>query len=222
MGKLPFVALGFTVASMDVRGQGGRSRDIGGVAGNTLRGHIIRGLDDTPEKMMFRQVYLDTAMLVRIVSALDDVDEKRIGAMGMSQGGGLTLACAALAPIRRAAPRCPFLCDYLRVWELDMAKDAYAELDDYFRRFDPTHSRHQEVFTRLGYIDCQHLAPRIQGEVLMATGLMDTVCPPSTQFAAFNKIPGRKEVAIYPDFRHEAYPGFDDRAFAFLAELARM
>ena len=218
-GKLSFAALGFTVASMDVRGQGGRSHDSGMVLGNTLRGHIIRGIDDAPEKMFYRQAYLDTAMLTRIVAEMDDVDADRIGAMGGSQGGGLTLACASLAPIRRAAPRCPFLCDYQRVWELDMAKDAYAELTDYFRRFDPTHAREKEIFTRLGYIDCQHLAPRIQGEVLMATGLMDTVCPPSTQFAAFNRIPGKKEVVIYPDFKHENYPGFDDKAFQFLAGL---
>ena len=48
--KLPFVASGYTVVAMDCRGQGGLSEDPGGVTGNTLHGHIIRGLNDRPEK----------------------------------------------------------------------------------------------------------------------------------------------------------------------------
>ena len=46
---------------------------------------------------------------------------------------------------------------------------------------------------------------------------MDTVCPPSTQFAAYNKITSPKQTAIYPDFGHEGLPGFHDRAFQFLS-----
>jgi cephalosporin-C deacetylase len=65
--KLGYVAMGYTLAAMDCRGQGGLSEDLGNVVGNTLRGHIIRGLDDAPEKLLFRQVYLDTAQLARIV-----------------------------------------------------------------------------------------------------------------------------------------------------------
>ena len=218
--KLAFVGLGFSVAALDARGQGGLSEDTGGVKGNTLRGHIIRGLDDAPENLLFRQIYLDTAQLAGIVMDLPEVDAARVGATGGSQGGGLTLACAALEPrIKRLAPRCPFLCDYQRVWEMDLAERAYEELKAYFRLFDPRHEREDEVFARLGYIDCQHLAPRIRGEVLMGVGLMDEVCPASSQFAAFNKIEAPKEAVIYPDFAHEGYPGFDDRAFQFLAGL---
>jgi len=217
--KLSYVALGYSIVALDCRGQGGKSEDSGGVKGNTLRGHIIRGLDDVPENLLFRHIYLDAAQLAGIIMGMPEVDADRVCAIGGSQGGGLTLACAALEPrIRKAVPVFPFLCDYLRVWEMDLAKDAYEELRTFFRMFDPTHAREEEVFTRLGYIDCQFLAPRIRAEVLMAVGLMDTVCPPSTQFAAFNRITSRKDLAIYPDFGHEGLPGFYDRAFGFLSE----
>jgi cephalosporin-C deacetylase len=53
----------------------------------------------------------------------------------------------------------------------------------------------------------------------MVTGLMDTVCPPSSQFAAYNKIKSEKKVVLYPDFAHEAYPGLPDLTFEFLADL---
>ena len=218
--KLALVSQGYSVAALDCRGQGGLSEDAGGVRGNTLKGHIIRGLDDCPEKMYYRQVYSDTAMLARVVMEMPEVDADRVGATGGSQGGGLTLACAALEPrIKRAAPVFPFLCDYRRVWEMDLDVAAYEELRSFFRMFDPLHEREDEMFERLGYIDNQHLASRIQAEVLMPVGLMDAVCPPSTQFAAYNKIASKKSLIVYPDFGHEGLPGCSDRIFDFMAEL---
>ncbi|MCX6991697.1 MAG: acetylxylan esterase [Kiritimatiellaeota bacterium] len=218
--KLNYAALGFSVAALDCRGQGGTSEDTGGIKGTTYRGHIIRGLNDCPDQLLFRHIFLDTAQLARIVMGLPEVDAGRVGAMGGSQGGGLTLACVALEPrIRRAAPMFPFLSDYKRVWEMDLAVSAYEELKTFFRLFDPRHEREAEIFCRLGYIDVQHLAPRIRARVLMGTGLMDTVCPPSTQFAAYNKIRSSKAMVLYPDFGHEGLPGFQDRAFQFMAKL---
>ena len=169
--KLGYVAAGFTVAALDCRGQAGLSEDTGSVTGNTHHGHIIRGLDDAlqgaPEKLLFRQIFLDTAQLAGIVMEMPEVDPNRVGVMGGSQGGALTIACAALEPrIKRAAPLYPFLCDYIRVWEIDQAKDAYKELQEYFRHSDPTHQRESTIFEKLGYIDIQFLAHRIQAEVL--------------------------------------------------------
>lgn len=218
--KLGYVAQGFTVAAMDCRGQGGRSEDPGGVKGWTLNGHIVRGLDDDPAHLLYRSVFLDTAQLAKIIMEMPEVDENRVGATGGSQGGGLTLACASLAPgIKRAAPVFPFLTDYQRVWEIDQDVDAYQELRDWFRRFDPRHERADEVFTQLGYIDVQHLVPRIRGEVFLAVGLMDTICPPSTQFAAYNKITAPKSLAVYPDFGHEDLPDIQDKVFQFMLGL---
>ena len=219
--RLAWSGEGLCVAAMDCRGQGGRSEDTGGVKGTTYRGQIIRGLDDPdPAKLLYRQIFLDTAQLARVVMGFPEVDANRVGAMGGSQGGALTLACAALEPrIKRAAPLFPFLCDYQRVWEMDLAKDAYEELRTWFRQFDPLHAREPEVFTKLGYIDCQFLAPRIKAEVLMFVGLMDTICPPSSQFAAYNKITSKKDLVIYPDYGHEGLPGESDRTFNFMLGL---
>ncbi len=219
--KLGYVAEGLTVAALDCRGQAGLSTDNSAVNGNTLHGHIIRGLEDalkgSPGKMLFRQIFLDTAQLARIVMEMPGVDANRIGAMGASQGGALTVACAALEPrIKRVVPVYPFLSDYKRIWEMDQAKDAYLELQEYFRHSDPTHTCEAAVFEALGHIDIQFLAPRIRADVLWAIGLMDTICPPSSQFAAFNKLASAKAMDVYPDFGHEPLPGFNDKAFQSL------
>lgn len=217
---LNYVSQGFCIAALDCRGQGGCSEDVGGTVGTTITNPFVRGLDGDPDDLLYRDLFLDTAMLARIIMSLDYVDETRVGVFGDSQGGGLSLACAALVPsIRLCAPIYPYLSDYRRVWEMDLAKNAYDGIRYYFRRRDPRHEREEEIFTKLGYIDVQFLAPRVRAKVMMATGLMDTICPPSTQFAAYNKLNTEKEVVIYPDFTHEDLQGHTDLIFRFMSQL---
>lgn len=219
---LQYVCAGFDVMAMDCRGQGGRSQDTGGVLGTTHSGHFIRGLDD-PDKhhMLMHMIMLDTVRLAQIAAGMDGRGNVPVAVLGASQGGGLALACAALVPkIRRVVAICPFLCDYQRVWEMDLGDTAYAELREYFKMFDPRHEREQEIFTKLGYIDVQHLAPRIQGEVLLMTGQMDTTCPPSAQYAAYNRICAPKQALLYPDYGHEVAPDMEDMALRFLLPMS--
>lgn len=217
---LTYAAQGFVIAALDCRGQGGKSQDTSTVTGNTLNGHIIRGLNDNPEDLLFRQIFLDTAQIAEIVAGLEHVDKNRIMAFGGSQGGALTLACAGLSNlIKKAAPIYPFLSDYKRIWEMDLRTDAYLELWEYFRKFDPLHQQEDEIFEKLGYIDVQHMAKRIKAEVLMGISLRDDICPPSTQFAIYNKIKSPKEMVLYRDFGHEGLPGLNDRIFQWLSNF---
>ncbi|MCL2378656.1 MAG: acetylxylan esterase [Defluviitaleaceae bacterium] len=219
--KLPYAYAGYAVLAMDVRGQMGLSSDNHIVDGNTLRGHIIRGLaGHNPENLFFRNVYLDTAQTARVLMSMDFVDPERIGATGGSQGGALTLTCAALEPrVKMNAPVYPFLSDYKRTWEMDLFKDAYDELSYYIRRVDPRQQKMNEMFETLGYIDVSNLAPRIKGETYMFITLMDSVCPPSTQFAAYNKITAKKTAEIYPNHAHEALPDAPELIYNFFKGL---
>ena len=221
--KLPYAHNGMVVVAMDVRGQAGLSQDTLATVGNTVRGHIVRGLDDEdPKNLAFRSIFLDTAQLIRVLGTMPFVDSSRIGACGFSQGGALTLACAALEPsVKIAAIGYPFLCDYKRVWDmdLDMENVPYNEFNRYFRLQDPMHERASTLWKKLGYIDLQYLAPRIKAQTTFFTGLMDTICPPSTQFAAYNKITAAKDMKIYPDFAHEELPGANDMILQMMKEL---
>ena len=213
---ISFAACGFCVAEMDCRGQAGESEDKGGVKGNTLNGHIIRGLNDEPNNLLFRHIFLDAAELADIIMDIPYVDENRVMAFGGSQGGGLTVACAALVPnIYKAVAVYPFLSDYKRVWNMDRTQRAYSEIKDYFRRFDPNHKKEKEIFEKLGYIDIQNLAKRVKAKFVMITALMDDCCPPSTQFAVYNKITSDKSVIFYHDYEHEGLPGANETAIQF-------
>lgn len=217
---LPFVSQGYVVAWLDVRGQGGRTEDVGCTSVATCTSQFIRGVEGAPENMLYRNIFLDTAQFARVIMSLDYVDETRVGTTGGSQGGALAIACAALTPeIKLCAPKYPYLCDYKRVWEMDLDKGAYEGINYYLRAHDPRHEHVDEFFTKLGYIDLQFLAPRIKAKFFMSTGLVDTTCPPSTQFAMYNKVTSEKSVDIYPDYGHENLKGDSDRIFIFMSEL---
>ncbi|MNW29140.1 Cephalosporin-C deacetylase [compost metagenome] len=216
--KVSYAAHGITVLALDCRGQGGLSEDNLTVKGSTVRGHIIRGIDDPdPDRLYYRNVFLDTVQTVRILMSMPGVDPDRIGAYGCSQGGALATACAALEPrVKAAVPVYPFLADYRRAWSLEPTTSAYEELVYYFRFFDPHHEREDALFNKLGYIDIANLASRIRGRVLFVTGLVDTICPPSTQFAVYNRIQGEKELLVYHEYGHEHLPYLSDRVLEFL------
>ncbi|MGM0924016.1 MAG: acetylxylan esterase [Bacillota bacterium] len=219
--KLGYAAEGFTILAMDCRGQGGLSEDNSQVRGTTLKGHIIRGIEeDNPEKLYYRNVFLDTVQAARILFSMDNVDEERVGAQGGSQGGALAVVCSALEPrIKKTAAVYPFLSDYRRAWDLDISNSAYEEIHYYFKFIDPNHHKEEELFNKLGYIDIQHLAGRIQAEVLWAVGMEDNICPPSTQFAAYNKITSMKQMNVFYEYGHEYLRTYGDKVHSFFYEL---
>ena len=49
-------------------------------------------------------------------------------------------------------------------------------------------------------------------------GLEDETCPPSTQYATYNKLTGTKELRVYPDFGHDNLPGAMDEIFQTLSQ----
>jgi len=222
MEKISFAAEGISVLAMDCRGQGGLSEDNLQVQGPTIRGHIIRGLEDpNPDRLYYRNVFLDTVQTARILMSMNHINPNRVGSYGYSQGGALATVCAALEPrVKELVAVYPFLSDYKRVWEnMDISNSAYEEISYYFRVCDPNHLREKEIFEKLGYIDIQHLADRIKANTLWVTALKDNVCPPSTQYAAYNKINSNKEMLLYHEFGHEHLYGLADKAFQIFRSL---
>ncbi|MGA6163695.1 alpha/beta fold hydrolase [Amycolatopsis magusensis] len=213
---LAYVARGQTAVAMDLRGQGWDAPATGWAVSTQL----LLGLEEGADRLHMRHAFLDTVRLARTVMDLPGVDPDRVATTGHSQGGALSLACAALEPrIALVAAVFPFLSDYQRAWELALGEAPYNEITNWFRKRDPQHQRREEIFTRLGYIDIQHLAPRVRARVDWTVALEDVVCPPSTQYAAYNKLTCAKSMRTYPDFGHEDLPGIEDALYTVLHPL---
>ncbi|MEG1925902.1 MAG: acetylxylan esterase [Ruthenibacterium sp.] len=214
--KLQYVSLGYSVLAMDCRGQSGASADNACTNGNTVFGHILRGIEGNAENLYYFKTFLDTAMLAQIALSMEETDSTKLCTLGDSQGGALSLVCAALVPhISRTVCYYPFLCNYALAVQ-QPSPTAYDEILQYFKRADPLHLKEKEVFRKLAYIDVRFFVNRIKAEVLWLQGAKDTQCPPITQAQAFEDINSKKEMLIYPEYGHEIMPDSYDRIYAFL------
>jgi cephalosporin-C deacetylase len=203
-----YPSAGVAVFATDNRAQGawgglGDTPDPSAMStGAEYPGFLTRGLG-SPDTYYYKRVYIDAVQAVNAVAAHPSVDETRIGVSGASQGGGLALASAALAPnlIGTCHAALPFLCDFHRS-SLVATDGPYLELAAYLANHL---SEVDSVLGILDYFDNGHLASRISARTLVSVGLMDATCPPSGVFAAFNAIAGSaKRIATYEYLTHQA------------------
>ncbi|MQA03938.1 MAG: prolyl oligopeptidase family serine peptidase [Streptosporangiales bacterium] len=213
---------GYAHFVMDTRGQGsaGTPGDTGDPEPSGANAHhpgfMTRGILDR-ETYYYRRVFVDAVRAVDAVGEHPAVDVANVVVTGGSQGGGITLAVAALRnDVRAALPDVPFLCDFRRAVEL-VDSDPYAEI----RRYLKVHRDHVDrVFRTLAYFDGVNLAPAATAPALFSVGLMDEICPPSTVFAAYNAYGGPRDIEVYPYNEHEGGEAFHEvKKLAFVREV---
>lgn len=201
---LAFPSAGFAYLVMDTRGQGsswrrGDTPDLPNGANPSQPGFMTQGVLD-PQTYYYRRLYVDAAHAVAALQARPEVDAARIAVTGGSQGGGLAIAVAGLLPaVKLCLADVPFLCHFRRA--IDIAgRDPYQEI----ARYLAVHrDKIDTVYHTLSYFDGMNLAARMEARALFSVGIMDTVCPPSTVYAAYNHIRGEKEMREYYFNEHE-------------------
>jgi cephalosporin-C deacetylase len=212
--RLTWPVAGYAHLLMDARGQG----DQYGNGGDTPDPHasarggpgpITRGILD-PAGYYYRRLVTDAVRAVDAVRRLDGVDASRVAVTGNSQGGGLALAVAGLVDdLAAVLVTAPLMCHLQRAIEIT-DEAPYGEIVRYLS----VHREAEDAVRRtLSYLDAAALARRATAPAHFGVGLRDTVCPPSTVFAAYNHY-GRgldsggldgpeREIHVYPFNHHE-------------------
>lgn len=201
---LKWPAVGYAFLVMDTRGQGsvwshGHTADLPDGANPSVPGFMTQGVLN-PQTYYYRRVFTDAARAIEAARSRADVDGAKIAVCGGSQGGGITLAAAALVPdVAAAMPDVPFLCHFRRAVGLTDA-NPYQEIVTYLHTHRGNETR---VFNTLDYFDGMNMAARIKAPSLFSTALMDMICPPSTVYAAYNYLDAPKDIRVYRFNGHE-------------------
>ena len=201
---LAFPSAGFAYMVMDTRGQGsvwrrGDTPDTASGASPAVPGYMTQGILD-PRTYYYRRLYTDAARAVDAMAGREEVDAARIAVTGVSQGGGLSITTAGLhAGVAVCMPDVPFLLDFRRAVDITPTTP-YSEIAKYLS----THRDKIDIaFETLGYFDGLNFAARTTARALYSVGIMDTVCPASTVYAAYNHLPGEKDIIEYHYNDHE-------------------
>lgn len=194
---------GFAELVMDTRGQGAGGGYVGDTAdsnpgGVSFPGFMTRGIESAGS-YYYRRVFTDATLAVDAARLLVGRDVPTILA-GESQGGGIALAVAALADeISAVMADVPFLCDFPRAVALAQ-RGPYLEITGYLA----TNRWAADIaFNTLKYFDAALLSRRATAPALLSVALSDTICPPSTVYAAINSYGGPVDVRVYPFNDHE-------------------
>ncbi|MCE4026401.1 acetylxylan esterase [Microbacterium sp. Au-Mic1] len=219
--RLQWAAAGYAHVLMDTRGQGagwgsgGATADPHGSDGATP-GFMTRGIAH-PADYYYRRVFTDAVLLVDAVRGFDFADPARIAVTGGSQGGGISIAAAALHPgVAAVMPDVPFLSHFRRSVALT-PEHPFREIERYL---SVHRDRVEQVFQTLSYFDGVNFARRITRPALFSVALTDDIVLPSSVFAAYNHLAADDTAIEVYEFNGHEGGGFAQwlRQTAWLAE----
>ncbi|MCW5935819.1 MAG: acetylxylan esterase [Fimbriimonadaceae bacterium] len=199
---------GYTSISLNFFGEGAFHEE----SYTPARGYFAEGAE-SPATWVFRRLFQDAVIAVRILEAQPEVDEGRIGAMGLSQGGGLAIWLAAWChKVKAVAADFPFLSAMKWVMNQRVHRYPLKELAD-FR--DSLPLGREVVAHTLAYFDTVNHATRCQVPTLVTLGAKDPAVKPEQVRAVYDALPGEKELAEI-DWGHDWHESMVQRNKAWL------
>ena len=171
--------------------------------------YYFHGLPDL-QTYVFHRVILGLCRGVKYLTERPDWDGKHLGVTGSSQGGGLTIATAALNAdvVTAAAVNVP----------------AFGEMVPGVRPADNNWSKIRalpEGERITTYLDASNFAPMIRCPFLCSVGLRDESCHPVTIYAPYNRIQTEKFMWITPSMGHAFDPEYNTCRKLWLAEHSK-
>lgn len=156
---------------------------------------------ERPEGAYYQLAYADVIRGVDYLLSRSDIDPQRIAIAGTSQGGGIALAVASLDPrLKAVVAHVPFLCD--------MRQAARTDGSLIKQILDKNGVNDEQHLRTLDYFDPLNLVPSLRVPALVSSGGIDTVCPPGTIRAVFDRIASVKSLLHEPKLVHTSSAAF--------------
>jgi cephalosporin-C deacetylase len=205
--------------SMDINAHGSPNGKPGAFYSELSRGALNdyryagRKSRDT---IYFRGMYLRIVRAIDFLTAQPEWDGKTVVAVGHSQGGGQSLVAGGIDDrVTFIAPGVPAICDHsgnsagrVNGWPKLVPNGADGKPDS-------------KIQMAARYVDAVNFASRCKAEAIMSVGFIDAVCPPSSCYAAYNALLGKKSVINEPLMGHAAPQHIQDAFWAWIVEHAK-
>jgi len=177
-----------------------------------LKGYSHRGRHDR-ESCYFFGMYMRMVRAMNFLCEQPEWDGQVLIVKGVSQGGAQTIAAAGLdSRVSIIGAGVPALCNQ------PGPVSGWPWLVPYHNgKPDP------KILQASRYFDPVNFAARTNAEAVFSVGFVDTVCPPSTVYMAYNNIRGEKQIVNKPLMGHES-PEYIKDIFTgiFQAHVQRM
>jgi cephalosporin-C deacetylase-like acetyl esterase len=181
----------FACFALNIRGHGNSQDQVN----PGFPGFLLYNITNK-DKYIYRGAFMDCQRAIDFLFSRPEIDTTKLVVQGQSQGGAMTFATAALANdrVKAAVAMNPFLSDFENYFKV-----AHWPANEF-----TVYALNNEdfgwngIFNTLSYIDIRNLAVWVKCPVLMGVGLMDEVCPPRINFAAYNNLTVPREYMVFP------------------------
>jgi cephalosporin-C deacetylase len=170
------------------------------LAKGELKGYPTQGRESR-ETMYFRGMFLRLVRALDVLTEQPEWDGKTVVVHGSSQGGAQSIVAAGLDPrVTFFAPGVAAMCDHsgavvgrVSGWPKLVPNDSNGKPDP-------------KILQAARYYDAMNFATRIKVPGFFTVGFIDTTCPPTSVYAAYNAVRAPKEIFNDPPSPHTVTP----------------
>jgi len=168
---------------------------------------------ESRDTVYFRGMYLRLVRAIDFLAAQPEWDGETLAVIGHSQGGGQSLVAGGIDDrVTLIAPGVPAICDH--------SGQAAGRINGWPKLVPngPDGQPDPQILKAAQYVDAVNFATRCRAEAIMSVGFIDAVCPPSSCYAAYNALRGRKSVINEPLMGHAAPAHIQEAFFTRILE----
>lgn len=168
------------------------------LASGDLRDYRVRGRESR-DTVYFRGMFLRLVRALDFLTAQPEWDGKTVVVSGTSQGGYQAIVAAGLdARVTFFAAGVPAGCDHTGF--------KAGRINGWPKFIATGEQPPASVAEAVRYYDAMNFATRTKAGAVFTVGFIDTTCPPSSVYAAYNNVSGKKSIHHDPDAGHTSTP----------------
>ncbi len=174
-------------------------------AAGRLRGYSHHGRESR-DTVYFKGMFLRLVRAIDFLTAQPEWDGRTVAVVGHSQGGYQALVAGGLDPrVTFIGTGVPAGCDH--------SGNAAGRIAGWPKIVPLSDGKPDaKILQAARYVDAVSFAARCKAEAIMSVGFIDTVCPPTSCYAAYNQLKGAKQVINEIAMGHAA-PAHIKKAF---------